>query len=54
MNTNEVSVSLSNLQPNGICIEKNFQSVGWGRPNLMCSVQNKMLEAILKKGWLGK
>jgi hypothetical protein len=26
------------------------RSVGWGRPNLVCSVEEKMLETILKDG----
>jgi hypothetical protein len=33
--------------------KKGPQVVGWGRPNLMHSVKEKMLEAILKHGMIG-
>ncbi len=28
------------------------QTIGWGRPNLVCNAKKKMLEAILKNGWV--
>jgi len=29
---------------------KKPQTIGWGRPNLMCNVDEKILEVIRKKG----
>ncbi len=30
------------------------QIIGWGRPNLVCSVEEKILEAILKDEMIGR
>jgi hypothetical protein len=30
------------------------QTIGWGKPNLLCSVKEKMLESIQKDGMSGQ
>jgi hypothetical protein len=35
-------------------MKKKPQTIGWGRPNLMCSVEDKILEVVLKDGMIGQ
>jgi hypothetical protein len=50
----KIDLSLLDLRASYICIEKDHENVGWGRPNLVHNVEEIMLEAILKGEMIGR